>query len=418
MLRHTAAPQGESRYEVLTLFTASMVASSLIVVAIGALLPYMAHAFPQDRDRISMLVSSLLLGTVLTNAVSGAATDRFGDKAVLIVCGIVMGGALLAASAAASFNWILVWFVIYGMGFAATNPVGSHAILFFFKPEERGLAMGIRQMGVPLGGVAGAILLSTTAEYFGYRGALVTSGIVVLAVTLGSALLYREPAQLHGKPLRAGVLLKDIVNMGREPRLLLITLTSVILFAGQVALMGFFPLTLINEAHMSAGFACVFFVISQFAAAAGRTAWGWASDRIFHGDRLLPLAVTCVLTALAAVAVAHAGQMRIPALAGVAVLLGFSAEGWFGLSVIAMAETGGEAHAGSAMGFGLTWVEAAGVIVPGLFLSLMQRAGNPAAWNALALLSLAGVIPAFAAIALSQRSVASIFWNRTDTLNR
>lgn len=348
-----------------------------------------------------MLVASLLLGAALTNALSGAATDRFGDKAVLIACGLLMGVALIASSLIESFAWILAWFVVYGMGFAAMTPVGSHAILFFFKPEERGLAMGVRQMGVPLGGVAGGIVISTAADYFGYRGALWLTGTIVIIASLVCAALYREPPELQGKPIRTTVLLEDIVRIGREPRLVLITLTSIVLFTGQVGLMGFFPWTLVNEAHLTTAIAAIVFVVAQFAGAAGRIAWGWASDKLFHGQRLAPLAITCVLSALAALAVARVGSMDAAALAGVAVLLGFSTEGWFGLAVIAMAEIGGEEHAGSALGFGMTWVMLAGVVFPGVFQGVMQSAGIPAAWNALAALSVAGVIPAVAAMRLN-----------------
>jgi MFS family permease len=403
VLRQTAHPT-ESRYEVLALFTVSMIASSLIVVAVGALLPYVGAAFPHERAQICLLVTGLLFGAMLTNAASGAATDRFGDKAVLAVCGVVMGIALLAAAAVPSLAWVIGWFVVYGMGFAAMTPVGSHAILFFFKPEERGVAMGIRQMGVPLGGVAGGIVLSTAAEYAGYRGALAISGVLVLSIAVGCALLYREPAELRGHPIRTTVLLEDMLRTGMQPRLILIAIASFILFAGQVALMGFFPLSLIQGAHLSAAFASIFFVLAQFAAAGGRVAWGWISDRRFHGDRLTPMAIICVLSALACAGVAHAGDLRIPALAAVAVLLGFSIEGWFGLAVIAMAETGGEKDAGSALGFGMTLVMAAGVITPPVFQSLMHDAGIGMAWNALAVLMLAGIVPIAAAIALSRRA--------------
>ncbi len=400
MLRHTAHPT-ESRYEILGLFTASMVAASMILVAVGALLPYVSKAFPTDTAHISVLITALLLGATLTTAVSGAATDRFGDKAVLIACGVVMGCALLAAAAVPSFAWLAVWFAIYGMGFAAINPVGSHAILFFFKPQERGLAMGIRQMGTPLGGVAGAIVIAIGADYYGYRGALVALGVLVLIITLGAAALYREPPQLHGSRIRASVLLKDILRMGREPRLILITLVSIVLFAAQVALMGFFPWTLVHVLHVSASFACLVFVITQFAAATGRLAWGWISDRLFHGRRMTPLTITCVLCAVAAVIVADVGNLPISVLAGVAVLLGISAEGWFGIAVVAMAEVGGENHAGSALGFGLTWVMATGILTPAIFQAIMQNAGIPAAWHAVALFSLCGVIPAIAATMLA-----------------
>ncbi|MBV8637303.1 MAG: MFS transporter [Candidatus Eremiobacteraeota bacterium] len=399
MLRQTAHPT-ESRYEILGLFTASMIAASMIVVAVGALLPYVSKAFPAETAHISILITALLFGATLTNAVSGAATDRFGDKRVLVACGIIMGCALLASSAIANFTWLAVWFVIYGMGFAAINPVGSHAILFFFKPQERGLAMGVRQMGMPLGGVLGAIVIAIAADYYGYRGALATVGALVLIITLSAAAMYREPSQLHGTPVRAGVLLKDMLLIGRDPRLILITLTCIVLFAAQVALMGFFPWTLVHVLHTTPSFACLVFVITQFAAAAGRLGWGWASDRIFHGRRMMPLAITCVLCALAALIVADIGNLPMSALGGIAVLLGISAEGWFGVAVVAMAEVGGEEHAGSALGFGLTWVMGTGIVTPAIFQAIMQGAGIPAAWETLAVLSLCGVIPAVAAMML------------------
>jgi hypothetical protein len=73
MLRQTAHPT-EPRYEVLALFTASMVAASFVVVAIGTLLPFIAQAFPAERDHVSLLVTSLLLGAAISNAFTGAAT--------------------------------------------------------------------------------------------------------------------------------------------------------------------------------------------------------------------------------------------------------------------------------------------------------------------------------------------------------
>lgn len=379
-----------------------MIAASFVLVAFGTLLPYIATSYPAEGSKVTLLVMAPLLGSALTNAIAGAATDRFGDKAVLIACGLLMSIALVASGLVHSFEWLAIWLFIYGVGYAAINPVGSHAILFFFKPEERGVAMGVRQMGTPLGGVAGAILLSTSAEFLGYRGALIVTGVTVAVITLACAALYREPPELYGKPVRAGVLLRDMLQIGRDSRLILITLTCIVLFASQVALMAFFPWTLVHVRHMNAGFASIVFVITQFAAAAGRVLWGWISDRVFHGQRVLPLGITCVLCALAAVAVAHIDAMPVAALAGVAVVLGISAEGWFGLAIVAMAEVGGEQRAGSALGFGLTWIMLAGVFVPAGFQAMMQAVGIPAAWHALALLSLAGIIPAAAAMAVSR----------------
>jgi MFS family permease len=407
VLRHTAHPNG-TRYGVLCLFTISMVAASALAIAIGTLLPYIADAFPEHRAHMAVLVTAVLLGASLMTVFSGIATDRFGDKAMLLFWGAVMGLSLIGAALLPSFSWLAFCFVLYGFGFGAINPIGSHAMLFFFKPEERGFAMGVRQTGMPLGGVCGALIFAGVSEHWGYRGALLAAGVLLWGITWISAALYREPDELHGKPVRATLLLKDVARIGREPRLVLITIVCGILFAAQVALMGFFPLTLVREAHLSASFAAMVFIIAQVAAIAGRLLWGWLSDRVFRGNRILPLAINCVLCALAALAVAHVAQLPAQVLAAIAFALGFSAEGWFGLAVVAMAEVGGAEHAGSAMGFGLTWVFGGGVVAPALFSLIMENAGIATAWHALALLSLAGVVPAIAALMLRRRSLEAL----------
>ena len=94
-------------------------------------------------------------------------------------------------------------------------------------------------------------------------------------------------------------MLLQMVVIAREPRLILLTLTSMVLVCGQLALMGFLTLTLVHRAGYSLGLALSIFTLSQVAAIFGRLAWGWISDHIFPGSRTLPLATNCILVALA-----------------------------------------------------------------------------------------------------------------------
>jgi hypothetical protein len=80
-----------------------------------------------------------------------------------------------------------------------------------------------------------------------------------------------------------------------------------------------------------------------------------------------------------------------------ALALGFTAEGWIGVSVIGFAEIGGEEHAGSALGVGLTWTLLAAFATPALFGALAQVHGYDVAWRGLALLVAFGVVPALLA---------------------
>ncbi|HEY5349134.1 MAG TPA: MFS transporter, partial [Candidatus Lustribacter sp.] len=162
----------ESRYEVLALFAGAMVAASLFAVSTGTVTPFLQSAFHLGQTQAGMILSVQMIGSLLATAVAGALTDRFGDKAVVLWSGWFMGVALICAAAVYDFHWVLLWLMIYGIGFAAVTPAGSHAIVFFFKKEDRGFAMGVRQCGMPLAGVIGSILLPAIALRFDYQWAL------------------------------------------------------------------------------------------------------------------------------------------------------------------------------------------------------------------------------------------------------
>lgn len=396
----------ESRYEVLALFTVSMVGASLSLMGTGALMTFFASALHLDQAQLGLILSIQIIGSVAMTSVAGLLTDRFGDKKVVFWSGALMGVSLLAASLIANYSWLIAWLLLYGVGYAAATPAGSHAIVFFFKKSERGIAMGIRQCGVPIAGLVAAILLPAIAARYDYRAALAAAGFLTLVASALAAGLYREPTELQGERASLRALIAEMVAIARESRLILLTLVSMILATGQFAMIGFLTLTFVRKAGFSPPIAVALFTLTQAAAIAGRLSWGWLSDRVFGGDRTLPLAVVCVLTALATFAAAGLG-LNTPLwwAAIVAAGLGFTAEGWFGVSVTGMAEIGGEEHSGSALGVGETWAMAAGFVAPTIFGALAEVHGLDYAWRALAFLQIVGIVPAL----MSSPAVMRVF---------
>lgn len=395
----------ESRYEVLALFTGAMVGASLSVMGSGALMPFYASAFHLGQSQLGWILSVQMIGSVGMTAVAGMLTDRFGDKAVVLWSGVIMGLALIAASMLASFTWLLCWLLVYGIGFAAVTPAGSHAIIFFFKQEERGLAMGIRQCGVPVAGALAGVLLPAIALRFHYQAALGVCGIITLLACGVASIFYREPAELQGERVSVRAMLLEMVRISRDVRLILLTLTSMVLMCAQFALMGFLTLTVIHWGY-AVDAAVALFTVSQIAAIAGRLGWGWASDHVFKGSRAIPLGIIGIAVAAIAVAVASTGAGAPLWLAtALAAGLGFTAEGWLGLSVCAFAEIGGSENAGSALGVGLTWTLIAAFVTPALFGALAQTHGFAFAWRSLAFLEVIGVVPALLASGAVARSL-------------
>jgi sugar phosphate permease len=280
------------------------------------------------------------------------------------------------------------------VGFAASCPAGSHAILFFFKKEERGLAMGIRQMGTPLGGVSGALIFAALGSHFGYQAAILAAAAFVFGVSTIATILYREPAQLHGERVAVRVLAADVLHMAREPRLLAITLSSALLFFVQSAFVAYFPITMVHTGILNAEFAAMLFACGHLSAAFGRVILGRASDALFGGSRAVPMAITAGIATVGALGVSGAGWLPLPLVVVGALLLGFGGEGWFGLSLIAMAEIGGAEHAGGALGFGLTATFSVGAVAPLVFGTIATAAGYGVAWQCTAGLALAAAVPA------------------------
>jgi MFS family permease len=397
-------PIPESRYEVLALFTGAMVGSSLWIMSTGALMPFFSSALHVGQMQCGLILSIQLIGSVAMTSVAGLLTDRFGDKTVVFWSGAVMGSALVVASLAQNFGWLIGWLLVYGIGYAAVTPAGSHAIIFFFRKADRGFAMGVRQCGVPIAGTLGSLVLPALAVHFQYRGALAVAGILTLVACSVATWLYREPQELHGERASVGAMLIEMIGIARESRLIFLTLTSMVLICAQFALMGFFTLTLVHRAGYPFALAVALFTFAQLAAIVGRLSWGWMSDRFFAGSRALPLALNCLLVALVTFGVGFVtAATPVWLAAALACALGFTAEGWLGLSIIGFAEIGGEEHSGSALGVGLTWTLLAAFATPTLFGALAQTLGYDFAWRALALFEIFGVIPAL----LASRAIAN-----------
>jgi MFS family permease len=384
----------ESRGEILALFTVSMMAGSAAYAGMGALLPYVETAYAVSRAQVGFVAIAVVLGAALTISASGIFCDRFGDRATLFWSGMMMTASLVAAALVHHYPLVLVFLFFYGVGFAASCPAGSHAILFFFSKDERGLAMGIRQMGTPLGGVCGALIFAALGSQFGYHVAIFAAAGFVAVISVVATLLYREPQQLHGERVAVRVLAADVFHMAREPRLLLVTLSSALMFFVQSAFVAYFPITMVHVGVFNAEMAAVTFAGGHLAAAFGRVIIGRASDSIFKGSRAIPLAFTGGIAAIGALGIAFAASLPVPLVIVSALLLGFGGEGWFGLSLIAMAEIGGPEHAGGALGFGLTATFAMGVVAPLVVGAIAASSGYNAAWILTAIVAASAAIPA------------------------
>jgi MFS family permease len=397
------------RYRMLAIMTLAQVGGAIVQQGFGSLAPSIVHFFHVNKAQLGLAFTSIMLGSAVTVAAGGALVDRFGERRVTIVAGAAISVCLLIASLVPSYLWLVTWLLLMGIAYATVTPAGGRAILTWFD-RDRGFAMSVRQMGVPIGAVLGGLVMPAVAVRYDYQAALAVGGCMTLVLTSGAAFFYHDP-EGHEYPLtHFHQVLKGMQTIARDPRTIALTLTVAALSVVQQSMNGFLALTATTLGHTTIALAAAVFITAQSASIFGRLVWGWLSDVAFAGDRIIPIALICVLVVCAGSGLALTSPANVPLLFVCGIVLGFAGAGWNGLFAAAMAEIGGARFAGSAIGVGLTAVFTAGALGPWIFGSFADGFGLVAAWFGIAAVGVLALVPAtmarraFAAAELRERA--------------
>lgn len=388
--------QNQSRYRwyALAVTTFSQAASVTVTSAVGPLAPLLMAQFMISRAEVGLIQTSLYLSATWSALVGGRIADRVGERAALLLSGVMTGiGALGAAFAGPFWAFLAMAFVI-GLGTGVQNPAGSAAIMRWFPPRRRGFAMGIRQTGVPFGGVLAATVWPWVATMSGWRATYGLAAMMALFATLMIALTYFDPEREPGAT--AGM--RSMRDLMSDRRLWLLALT----YNGQIVAQYSVTVYLVLFLHEWLGLSLIvsasLLALVNVVAIGGRIGWGLASDALFGGARRPVLLIIIVLT-LAGMLMGAALPPNAPfgwALA-LAILVGVSAFSWTGMYGTLAIELAGSASAASA----IAWVHVLGGLgslggAP-MFGYLVDHTGSyRVAWLAAAACVLVGLVATIA----------------------
>ena len=372
------------RWTILAVGTAAQAALSTLRQGMPSLAPALKGELGLTLPQVGMALASVSLGILLTLLAWGALADRVGERPVLAGGLTGTAAALVAAAFAPGYPSVLAALVAAGMLGASATGASGRAVMGWFARRERGFALGVRQMAVPLGGGLAALTLPVLAGAGGLRAALLALAGVCVAAALAAALWMREaPPASSTRPVI------EAPPPTRDARIWRLGIGCALLVCAQSGLLGFVVLFLHDARGWSPASAAGVLAAIHAGGAFARVAAGRWSDRTEL--RVAPMrrlgAAGAVLLGAASLAVSGPSVVLVPALIAAGVLV----SSWNGLSFTAAAEMSGRARAGTAMSLQNTLLTAAGVVVPLAFATIVAATSWQAAFALLTLCPLAGL---------------------------
>jgi sugar phosphate permease len=332
--------------------TLAQASFSTASVGLPALAPAIRAHYRLSLSETGVVLAAIGIGMLFTLLPWGFAADRFDERAVIAVGLVGAGVAFGVAAETTGFGTLVGALIAAGALGASVNAASGRAIMGWFPLGELGVALGIRQTAIPIGGALGAsvlpILGGTRPAFYALGGACIAGAIVATAFMRSSPATEPE------------LELSDVGRPLHDRRMWLLGGGTALFLTAQIGITGFVVLFLHDHRHVSTHAAAALLASINVLAIGARIGSGRISDRMH--TRLRPLRVIGVALAAATAAVAVLVDAPLAVLVPAFAVAGVLSMAWNGLAFAAAAEAAGASRTGAALGFQQTLL---GVVVAG-----------------------------------------------------
>lgn len=325
-----SAPLSASAWYVVVVTTAAQMVVSMSNLLVPTIAPKVAESLSVDPVMVGYQVGITFGAATLSAVYSGIVVMRLGaartTELSMVFC--LAGLGLLALP---HVGWVVVGSLAIGAGMGCASPAAAHLLVRHTPPERRNLMFGIKQTGVPVGGVIVSLIGPLLAVTVGWRWSLAVIGLLA-AVTLVLAGRSREAWDADRQRGGAGRFepFGGVPAVWRQPDLRWVALSAVLFSGIQRILVSYTVVYLVAEGGYGLVEAGILLSLAQAGGSISRIPWGWLADRVRSG--LAVLTLLCVLMILCSVALVFLDSAwPRPAVYTLFLALGASCLGWNGL---------------------------------------------------------------------------------------
>lgn len=361
------------------LFLAHAIGTANITLVL-AMAPAIEQALGLGHAGFGLMISAYYGAMLVFALPAGWLADRLGIRVMLVAAHALLAAGMAVFAQAHGPPLAIMGLMLCGSGYALINPATARGVLMWFPPRGRATAMGVKQTGVPAGGVIAALFVA--AGQAGWRELALAVAAMTLLVGIGFLAL--RPARApdgRTAPMRLG----ELRSLLRLPRLALFNGAACIYAAAQAAFFAYLVLFARDALAVTAAAASLCLAAAHTTSAVGRIGWGITSDLLARDGRVVSL-VACGIVGIAGLAL----LLPTPALGGIvllsvaAALLGLSLGGYAALTQTAAAEAVEPRHAGASIGYNMLLTSAGTMLGPVAFGVGVDWIGYASSWTIMA----------------------------------
>ncbi|MGD9932122.1 MAG: MFS transporter [Dehalococcoidia bacterium] len=180
-------------------FVAQFVSVGAQNYVVGVFLKPMTDDLSWTRAEFTLARTIGQLVMALVGFFIGAHVDRHGGRRVMMIGGIVLGGALFAISYVQElWQWLALNGLVLTVGAAMVGNLVVNVTLAKWFVEKRGRMVGFASMGVSFAGVALPWVLTQVVDEWGWRAGWRWLAVGALVLVYPVSLLMRRAPEDHG----------------------------------------------------------------------------------------------------------------------------------------------------------------------------------------------------------------------------
>lgn len=352
------------KWTILFVATITQACACFFVQGLGSIAPILQGDLFLSSFQIGLLVSSAQLAPLVGLLIAGELLDRFDERYVVSIGVFIVGIVLLLTAFTSSFLSLLFLLFLLGFGYSSAQPGGAKAVSNWFPKNQLGLAMGIRQAGLPLGGALASLLLPFFAINYGWHNAFLFAGVVSIFGAILFFIFYKERSERVKNKNQINIY-KTIINklsMIKEPSMFNIMLSGACLTAIQYSIVVYVILYFHDELKISAKLGSTLLFTCLFFGVIGRIILASWSDRS-RSNRYIQVLCCIGFSILGLITLLIFSVENTFLLYVLMGWLGFFGIGWYGPWVSYIADTAPKDRLGFALGLAMTANQLAVVII-------------------------------------------------------